>query len=124
MKFIFLISAIFMQTGSEPVTTNRNLLLFGNNDETLIKQQLQLLEKDSSGLTERQVEVKVINPTDPLYKAYHISPVTPFTIILIGKDGGEKYRSNMLLTTTNLFALIDAMPMRQAEIRKKKKKSA
>lgn len=38
-----------------------------------------------------------------------------FTIILIGKDGGEKYRSDHL-NMPRIFDLIDGMPMRQEEM--------
>jgi hypothetical protein len=40
--------------------------------------------------------------------------------ILIGKDGGEKSRWTKAPKPEELFRLIDAMPMRQAEINRKK----
>ena len=40
--------------------------------------------------------------------------------ILIGKDSGEKARQSNTLNLQELFALIDTMPMRKAEIRSKK----
>jgi len=43
-----------------------------------------------------------------------------FEIILIGLDGGIKYRKTELLPTEDLFSIIDSMPMRSAEMRKKK----
>ena len=43
-----------------------------------------------------------------------------FEIILIGLDGGIKYRKTELLTMEDLFSIIDSMPMRRAEMRKKK----
>jgi len=39
--------------------------------------------------------------------------------VLIGKDGGEKARSHDALNLEPWFALIDAMPMRRAEIQKR-----
>jgi hypothetical protein len=41
-----------------------------------------------------------------------------FVLILIGKDGTIKLRSQDPVTTPELFSLIDAMPMRQEEIRR------
>lgn len=38
-----------------------------------------------------------------------------FAVLLIGKDGGEKLRSDRPLDEAALFPVIDAMPMRQAE---------
>ena len=46
----------------------------------------------------------------------HIAP-TAFTVILLGKDGGEKFRFSTPVTPDQLFQLIDAMPMRQQEMR-------
>ena len=47
--------------------------------------------------------------------------VTPddFVVILLGKDGGVKLRSKKPLTMENLKETIDAMPMRQDEMRAK-----
>jgi hypothetical protein len=46
-----------------------------------------------------------------------------FSVTLIGKDGGEKLRRTKLLAPEELFAIIDAMPMRRAEIRDQKSPS-
>lgn len=42
-----------------------------------------------------------------------------FSVVLIGKDGGEKLRRTTPLAPADLFALVDAMPMRQAEMRER-----
>jgi hypothetical protein len=39
-----------------------------------------------------------------------------FAVVLIGKDGGEKFRSHEPVSMENLFERIDAMPMRRQEI--------
>ena len=50
----------------------------------------------------------------------HLSvPSGQFMIILIGKDGGEKLRQDRLVELKEIFGIIDAMPMRQQEMRKK-----
>ncbi|MBC6696716.1 DUF4174 domain-containing protein [Hymenobacter sp. BT190] len=41
-----------------------------------------------------------------------------FTVLLIGKDGGVKRRSTRPLAPGSLFSTIDAMPMRQQEMRR------
>jgi hypothetical protein len=43
------------------------------------------------------------------------------TTILIGKDGGEKYRQTGQTEWQEIFDRIDAMPMRRAEMRAKEK---
>lgn len=40
-----------------------------------------------------------------------------FTVMLLGKDGSEKFHSHEPVTIEKLDALIDAMPMRQQEVR-------
>ena len=42
-----------------------------------------------------------------------------FTVILLGKDGTEKLKQTQPVTASGLFALIDAMPMRQREMRQR-----
>jgi hypothetical protein len=45
------------------------------------------------------------------------------TFVLIGKDGGEATRSQGTWDLEKWFALIDSMPMRQAEMLEQKKQS-
>ena len=45
-----------------------------------------------------------------------------FEVILIGKDGGIKLIKNNLLPNTELFAIIDRMPMRMEEMRRQNRK--
>ncbi|GMN09226.1 DUF4174 domain-containing protein [Croceitalea sp. MTPC9] len=42
-----------------------------------------------------------------------------FQILLIGLDGGTKLRQKTVLKSSELFNIIDAMPMRSSEIRNK-----
>ena len=40
-----------------------------------------------------------------------------FTVVLVGKDGGEKFRSHEPAPPQDIFGRIDAMPMRRREMR-------
>lgn len=40
-----------------------------------------------------------------------------FAVVLVGKDGGDKFRSDQPVTMDHLDRIIDAMPMRQEEMR-------
>lgn len=42
-----------------------------------------------------------------------------FSALLVGKDGGEKLRSSRPIGPGDLFPLIDTMPMRQEEMRRR-----
>ncbi len=43
------------------------------------------------------------------------------TLLLIGKDGGEKYRKTKDFDLNEVFSLIDGMPMRRQEMRQRGK---
>jgi hypothetical protein len=45
---------------------------------------------------------------------FHVAP-SQFTLILVGKDGGEKFRSAKPVSVLELDALVDAMPMGHEE---------
>jgi hypothetical protein len=55
---------------------------------------------------------------DYLREKFSITPGA-FTVLLIGKDGGVKLRREGGVELAEIFALIDTMPMRQREMRKK-----
>ncbi len=107
----------------------RPLLLFAAApDDPSLLAQLTRLKVATPGLRERDVLVIAIPYRDPspsqvslsaadaqaARRFFHVAP-EDFTAILLGKDGGEKYRSRKPITFEKLRATIDAMPMRQAE---------
>ena len=47
-------------------------------------------------------------------------PSSRFTVVLVGKDGTAKLREKRAVSSDDLFALIDAMPMRQREMREQR----
>ncbi len=51
-----------------------------------------------------------------LVEQYVIGP-DAFSVLLIGKDGGEKLRVNDVPDLSAIYALIDGMPMRSREMR-------
>lgn len=54
---------------------------------------------------------------DALRGRYNPSAV-PFRALLIGKDGGVKRQADEPLSASEIFALIDTMPMRRQEMRR------
>lgn len=98
------------------------------------KRQDQLLTKGKKGMKERDLVIyrlysdHWLNPdhhslskeqADMIYDAYQIIPKT-FSVILIGKDGNVKMRKDDIVSTREIFQLIDSMPMRKKEMRKNK----
>ncbi|NJL77350.1 MAG: DUF4174 domain-containing protein [Saprospiraceae bacterium] len=59
--------------------------------------------------------------TQELRDQYQIG-VEEFAVILIGKDGGEKLRTDEVLSLNSLCQTIDVMPMRRAEMNNQRKK--
>jgi hypothetical protein len=41
------------------------------------------------------------------------------TMILVGKDGGDKLRTSEIVDLEQIFSLIDTMPMRRQEMRQR-----
>lgn len=92
--------------------------------------QIKELQPATAGFVERDLLLirvygnKVAGPTNKdllaadLRQAFGIAPGA-FTIILIGKDGGEKYRNTQVTKSATIFRIIDAMPMRQQEMQQK-----
>lgn len=68
-------------------------------------------------MAERDLVVIIVEK-ETEYKKYNVTP-DQFTLLLIGKDGGEKFRSAKPVEIETIFRLIDSMPMRQAEMRSK-----
>ena len=113
----------FLITGNrmEQFSSHRQLLIFGNDkNQYLVDQQLILLNQHSKGVKERAIKITVLERENPLFVKYNVSK-TKFTVLLVGKDGTEKYRTNSILQMNKLFSIIDAMPMRKAEMLKENK---
>ena len=119
---IFLIMSFFLLTNAtEQITGKRQLLIFGRPQSQLVLQQLELLKKDAAGVEERDIIITLVAKENPIFKKYKVEASKRLTVILVGKDGGEKHRTHNVITAQQLFALVDAMPMRQAEMRNTKK---
>ena len=107
------------------------IVLTDNCDAADYETQLELLKEEANGLTERKLHViqlaynqrrdgLEINgkwQESTLYPEYRRA-TEGIEVLLIGLDGSIKLRQTKLLTPQKLFALIDGMPMRRAEIKK------
>ena len=68
------------------------------------RQQISAFDAAAAGLEERDLEV-ITQTSAPAFR-----------VRLVGKDGGVKLDRSTPMTTDALFAVIDAMPMRQDEL--------
>ncbi len=71
---------------------------------------------DTASLNTASLNTASLNTAAALRERYGVAENT-FTIILIGKDGGEKERHSAPVAPETLYAVIDAMPMRRREMR-------
>ena len=113
--------------------TSRPLLIFAPRpDDAQLGIQLRTLEEHAAEASERQIvpiAVPFQSPSstalalsgDDAQAARHRFHVAPgdFLVILIGKDGGAKLQSAKPIPMRELNETIDAMPMRQDEMREK-----
>lgn len=83
------------------------------------REQQQIFATDKQGLKERDLVFYKIEAQDELWQKYRVA-TEQFTAILVGKDGTEKLRQNEPLALARLYATIDAMPMRQREMREQR----
>ncbi|WP_229374474.1 DUF4174 domain-containing protein [Fibrella rubiginis] len=105
----------------------RVVLLYGRQAAQghLIDQQ-QIFRAAQSGMDERDIDVIVTldyEMTEPdrwylMHNHFNFVPSDDFAGYLIGKDGTMKHKFTKPISTNELFALVDAMPMRKAEKKK------
>lgn len=106
----------------------RVLVIFPDNDHAAATRQASLLLADADGLRERDLIVLELGRTEvrTLFGPEHdLNPqalrydldVTEgaFALLLVGKDGAVKLRSDEVVPLTEIFQLIDQMPMRKRE---------
>lgn len=125
MKTLFaLVLTIFLtpkdndQSIREYLWKKRPLLIFADSNQSpAYQKQIALLEKEAAALKDRDVVVLTCVGSFPkLAEKYRITN-EKITVILIGKDGGEKWRTTNPFAVQDLLNRIDAMPMGAQEAR-------
>lgn len=95
----------------------RPVLVFATSpDDPAFLRQMTLFRTAAEGLADR--DILVLHDTAPATSGALRQSLSPkgFTVMLVGKDGGVKLRQHHPLTADALFATIDRMPMRRAEV--------
>lgn len=95
------------------------------------KRQDQILTKGKKGMKDRDLVIYRLytdhwldhknnllseKEAQSLYQNYNIDSAT-FSVVLLGKDGSVKMRKTDIVSTREIFQLIDSMPMRQQEMK-------
>lgn len=114
---------------------SRPVLLFAGSGDRRGAEQYDELARHATELQDRQMRIVLlmhapntaahvtlpgtVSATDveasQLRSRFHVAPGT-FALILVGKDGGEKYRSSHIISYRTLADIVDAMPMRRQEM--------
>jgi hypothetical protein len=113
---------------------NRPVLVFGPAESDVrYRRQMQEFVGQDTELPDRDIVLFVLlwdgprsingqsltaSASDPLWHQFEVASDS-FAVILVGKDGGVKLRSEEPVAAARIFDLIDGMPMRQAEMRHK-----
>ncbi len=95
------------------------ILFYPKNKIDTVSKQVLILSKDLVGLSERQIKILRVATNTKDFEKYSSLNINPnlYTLVLIGKDGGKKFSSNIIITSAKLYSLIDQMPMRKQEMR-------
>ena len=106
---------------------NRVVLVFGKTTDPKVERQIDALKAKQAELADRALVV--IRITGNEARAVYGTEITlngdklrtdakiddnDFQVILVGKDGGVKFRSKDIVSDVEIFDLIDRMPMRKS----------
>lgn len=129
LLFIIFSATIYGQNIKSHQWKNRVIIISGDTKNfERVEKQFKIFQTNKQELLERKLVIyKCLKKTCKYYdwmskpKEIQIKTnKTSFKIKLFGLDGGEKFKSEKLITSKQLFDLIDSMPMRKSEIRSKK----
>lgn len=114
--------SVFGQDMNDYLWKNRVVLIFGDNNDHRVKKQLKAFTTFAEELKDRDMLILVPKKGEKPRLLERLSLDDSFSgLLLIGKDGGIKLNQSLVVHPKTLFDLIDAMPMRQSEMRKKQK---
>ncbi|WP_407496047.1 DUF4174 domain-containing protein [Pseudooceanicola sp. MF1-13] len=102
---------------SEYRWSHRPVMIFApSENDDQYEQAMAALQLAQAGLADR--DIIVLTDTDPSANGALRQDLNAqgFTMLLVGKDGGVKLRSDDIILPEDLFATIDQMPMRQQEM--------
>lgn len=93
----------------------RPIVVFSDEDDPRLARQMARFEANRADLADRD-NVIVLDTSEDSALRRRFRPAA-FTVILVGKDGTEKARTDDVVDLDSFEALIDTMPMRRREMR-------
>ncbi len=113
--------ALALMATSAATKAHRIVVVVGQPGDPRTTKQHALLSHDAAAMRERDVIVQDITPETARRDRpeLDVRSHAAFEVLLIGKDGGVKLRRDTPIAASKIIALIDAMPMRQEEMRRR-----
>lgn len=111
---------LFIMLKGFTIEPPRKLLLFATDNYAILKQQVDSFILFESGMKERDIIIEQFcfsDSTRNKFKTWKIPADKVFTLILVGRDGGEKFRSYKPVSAADIFKIVDVMPMRIQEMK-------
>jgi transcriptional regulator with AAA-type ATPase domain len=103
--------------------SKRVVLVFAQqSDDPHLQQQMALLDKESSQLKERDVEMyQLVGDSAQMTRLRNQvgAAADSFAVVLLGKDGSVKLHRKELVQPSEILQLIDSMPMRRDEMKER-----
>lgn len=110
---------------------NNRLVIIQVSEIFDVEKQLGILNTDTKALLDRRIKI-FVKTEEGYFEGSNLQPVpqkatpkayeTAKFFSLFGLDGGLKFESDESVSIEKLKSLIDAMPMRQSEMRKSQNK--
>lgn len=111
--------AVAAASNAAATGSTRPLYVFSPSaNDTRLGRQQEINRAAVSGFRDRDMTVTVVTGPSALRRRFGIG-AGQFRVILVGKDGGVKLSSDAPVSAATLFSLIDSMPMRRDELRKR-----
>ncbi|MEL7248176.1 MAG: DUF4174 domain-containing protein [Bacteroidota bacterium] len=135
IPFLSMLTTTCAQDLSEHRWQDRLIIILAEDaDDPTFLQQVAEFKREQAALQERRLLVYQVLPnryrqgldsstawtnSSALYEQFSTAQA-PFQVLLIGLDGGVKLRQQTPVSREDIFDLIDTMPIRRAEMRRKK----
>ena len=98
----------------------RKLLIFGTGECAMLHNHVAIFSHFKSEMLERDIVIEQFcqdKENKNKFTSWNVPSDSIFTLVLIGRDGGEKFRSYKLVSAKDIFDMVDVMPMRRQEIK-------
>jgi hypothetical protein len=94
------------------------VILSDSRDDPRVARQIAAFDRAKAALAERDVTILREAGPDSALRGALDAPAAGFAVVLVGKDGGVKKVWRDPVDPMTIAKLIDAMPMRQDEMRR------